>query len=534
MDGTGRNTFPPVRFCLLIMNQTVGTTRKLIFISPDQLNPDSPALRGADPNRDLIVLGESRTEATRFPFHIQRMTLIFSAMRHRAEVLREDGFRVDYRSITDEGPDALDGILLDAIQRHQPARVCMTRPNRFDLIDAFERIADEACLPLEYVEDTHFLTSPEEFAVWAEGRKTLVMEHFYRAKRKETGYLMNGNEPAGGEWNFDGDNRQSFGKNGPGLKVEPLRFEPDTITRKTIQDLQSALPDLPGSAASFGWPVTPEQARQVLDHFIEHRLPDFGRWQDAMWTDEPWLFHSLISPAINLQLLDPREAIEAAETAYRNGKAPLNAVEGFIRQILGWREFIRGIYWLEGPGYGNRNALGAERELPEFFWGEDTDMICVNQVVKQVLEHGYAHHIQRLMVTGLYALVSGTDPWAIHSWYMGLFVDSYDWVTLPNTIGMSQFADGGVVGTKPYIASGQYVDRMSNYCASCRFNPKHASEEDACPITTMYWSFLMEHEDRLAANRRMKFQVANLRRKSSDEREAILRRRDAWFDSITN
>jgi deoxyribodipyrimidine photolyase-related protein len=534
LDGTGRNTFSPLCFCLLIMNQTVGTTRKLIFVCPDQLNPDSHVLREADPDKDIIVMGESRAEATRFPFHIQRMTLIFSAMRHRAEALEQAGFQVDYHRITDEGADTLADVLLAAIKGHRPECILMTRPNRFDLIEAFEQVSEEAGVPLEYIEDIHFLTSPEEFKAWADGRKTLVMEHFYRAKRKETGYLMEGDQPAGGEWNFDGDNRQSFGKDGPGLKVEPLRFEPDAITRKTIQDLQSVLPDLPGSADSFGWPVTPEQAREALDHFIAHRLPDFGRWQDAMWTDEPWLFHSLISPAINLQLLDPRKAIKAAEKAYLAGKAPINAVEGFVRQILGWREFIRGIYWLEGPDYGNRNALGAERELPGFYWGEKTDMVCVSQVVSQVLEHGYAHHIQRLMVTGLYALVSGTDPWEIHRWYMGLFVDSYDWVTLPNTIGMSQFADGGVVGTKPYIASGQYVDRMSNYCASCRFNPKHASEEDACPITTLYWSFLMEHEDRLAANRRMKFQVANLGRKSPDDKAAILRRRDAWFDSISN
>ncbi|MGA0254554.1 MAG: cryptochrome/photolyase family protein [Rhodothermales bacterium] len=515
------------------MSNTNGAVRTLLFICPDQLNPDSIVLREADPGQDIVVMGESRAEATRFPFHIQRMALIFSAMRHRAETMRTAGFRVDYHHIRDDDPASLDDILRRAIERHAPDRIRMIRPNRFDLIEAFEQVANEAGIPLEYTEDTHFLTTPDAFKAWASGRKSLVMEHFYRAKRKETGYLMEGGDPAGGAWNFDADNRQSFSKNGPGLKAEPLRFEPDTITRKTILDLQTALPELPGSADSFGWPVTPEQAREALAHFIAHRLPDFGRFQDAMWTDEPWLFHSLISPAINLQLLDPREAIEAAERAWRDGKAPINAVEGFIRQVLGWREFIRGVYWLEGPAYGSRNALGATRDLPGFFWGDETEMVCVRQVVGQVLKHGYAHHIQRLMVTGLYALVSGTDPWAIHSWYMGLFVDAYDWVTLPNTVGMSQFADGGVVATKPYIASGQYVNRMSNYCASCRFNPKHASEDDACPMTTLYWSFLMEHEDRLAANRRMQFQVANLRRKSSEERQAILHRRDAWFDSLT-
>ncbi|NBW92838.1 MAG: cryptochrome/photolyase family protein [Bacteroidetes bacterium] len=466
LDGTGAGALPPVRLCLLIMSNTNGAVRTLLFICPDQLNPDSIVLREADPGQDIVVMGESRAEATRFPFHIQRMALIFSAMRHRAETMRTAGFRVDYHHIRDDDPASLDDILRRAIERHAPDRIRMIRPNRFDLIEAFEQVANEAGIPLEYTEDTHFLTTPDAFKAWASGRKSLVMEHFYRAKRKETGYLMEGGDPAGGAWNFDADNRQSFSKNGPGLKAEPLRFEPDTITRKTILDLQTALPELPGSADSFGWPVTPEQAGEAL-------------------------------------------------------------------ALLGWREFIRGVYWLEGPAYGSRNALGATRDLPGFFWGDETDMVCVRQVVGQVLKHGYAHHIQRLMVTGLYALVSGTDPWAIHSWYMGLFVDAYDWVTLPNTVGMSQFADGGVVATKPYIASGQYVNRMSNYCASCRFNPKHASEDDACPMTTLYWSFLMEHEDRLAANRRMQFQVANLRRKSSEERQAILHRRDAWFDSLT-
>ena len=504
-------------------------TRHLIFISPDQLNPEGPALRDADSSEDVIAMGESRAEATRFPFHIQRMALIFSAMRHFAESLQSKGFRLDYHPITRPEAASLVDILRAAILEHRPERVRLTRPNRFDLIEAFEHVGRDTDTPIDFLDDDHFLTTPEAFKAWASGRKTLVMEHFYRQKRKDTGWLMEGDKPAGGDWNFDSDNRQSFGKTGPGLKAEPLRFEPDAITLKTIQDLKEHLPELPGSADSFGWAVTPEQAREALTYFVEQHLPDFGRWQDAMWMDEPWLFHSLLSPAMNLQLLDPREAIDAVESAWKAGLAPINAAEGFIRQILGWREFIRGVYWLEGPDYAARNALGAKHPLPAFYWNADTDMVCVSQVVQQVLDHGYAHHIQRLMITGLYALVSGTHPWEIHTWYMGLFVDAYDWVTLPNTVGMSQFADGGVVATKPYIASGRYVNRMSNYCSSCRFKPEDATGEDACPITTLYWSFLMEHEETLAANRRMRFQVANLRRKSPEERSAILEQRDAWL-----
>lgn len=504
---------------------------KLVFICPDQLAPNGPALRGASRNTDVVVLGESRAEATRFPFHVQRMTLIFSAMRHLADTLRKDGWTVDYQTISDTGPDTLAGILSSAIERHRPEVIHLTRPNRFDLIQEFEAVAERHGLPLELREDDHFLCTPDDFRAWATGRKTLVLEHFYRMMRKRGGWLMEGDEPAGGQWNFDHDNRGSFSSDGPVLKAEPLRFALDTITRQVMADLTAALPELPGSNDSFGWPVTPEQAEQALDHFLAHHLADFGRYQDAMWTGEPWLHHSLLSPALNLQLLDPRILIERAEAAWRTGKAPINAVEGFVRQILGWREYIRGIYWLEGPEYASRNALGAERPLPDFFWDAETDMTCVRQVVGQILEHGYAHHIQRLMVTGLYALLSGTRPWAIHSWYMALFVDAFDWVTLPNTIGMSQFADGGVVGTKPYAASGAYVNRMSNYCSSCRYRPEKAAGDDACPMTTLYWSFLIEHEDRLAANRRMQFQVANLRRKSVEERRAILARRDAWLAS---
>lgn len=513
---------------------TVGSnhSRHLVFVCPDQLAPNGPALREADPSRDVIVMGESRAEATRHPFHIQRMALIFSAMRHLSEELRSRGFRVSYQRIDDEGPETLSGILDKAIDALRPSAVIMTRPNRFDLIEGFEQAAARHGVPVRMLEDDHFLCTPEAFKTWASERKTLVLEHFYRKMRKESGWLMEGDQPAGGQWNFDQDNREAFGADGPGLRVPPLQFEPDDTTQEVITALKQTLPSLPGSSDSFGWPVSPSQAEEALGHFIEYRLPDFGRYQDAMWTDEPWLFHSLISPAINLQLLDPRTVIERAEQAWRDGKAPLNAVEGFVRQILGWREFIRGIYWLEGPDYASRNALGCERPLPDFFWDADTDMTCMRQVIGQVLEYGYAHHIQRLMVTGLYSLLSGVHPWEIHNWYMALFVDAYDWVTLPNTIGMSQFADGGVVGTKPYAASGAYVNRMSNYCGSCRYRPDKATGEDACPMTTLYWSFLMEHEDRLAANRRMRFQVANLRRKSSEERRAILARRDAWLDSL--
>ncbi|MEM1303853.1 MAG: cryptochrome/photolyase family protein, partial [Planctomycetota bacterium] len=284
--------------------------------------------------------------------------------------------------------------------------------------------------------------------------------------------------------------------------------------------------DHPGSLESFDWPVTPREAKACLRDFIKHRLANFGDYQDAMWTDEPWLYHARLSSALNLKLINPREVVDAAEKAYRDGVAPLNAVEGFIRQILGWREYVRGVYWLYMPQYVKRNVMKATAELPDFFWTGATDMECLSQAIGQTLEHGYAHHIQRLMVTGLYCLLLGVDPKRVHEWYLAVYVDAVEWVELPNSLGMSQYADGGVMASKPYIATGKYIQRMSNYCGSCRYNPAKATGDDACPFTTLYWDYLMRHESRLAGNNRMALQVKNLARKSDEELEAIRVRAD--------
>lgn len=277
----------------------------------------------------------------------------------------------------------------------------------------------------------------------------------------------------------------------------------------------------PGDLNHFDWPVTTQEAEKALADFIKHRLPEFGDWQDAMWTVEPWLFHSRLSAAMNVKLLHPRRVIEAAEQAYRNGEAPLAAVEGFIRQILGWREYVRGIYWKFMPGYVELNALGADQPLPDFYWTGDTDMACLRDALGQTLRHGYAHHIQRLMVTGLYALMLGVEPKRVHEWYLAVYVDAVEWVELPNTIGMSQYADGGIMASKPYVATGKYIQRMSDHCSRCRFDPAKSTGDDACPFTTLYWDFLMRHEKMLAANNRMALQVRNLARIPAAERAAI-------------
>jgi deoxyribodipyrimidine photolyase-related protein len=363
-------------------------------------------------------------------------------------------------------------------------------------------------------------------AAHAAGRKQLRMEFFYREMRRKTGILMDGDEPVGDAWNFDAENRHALPKEGPRSLLTPRSFAQGKITREAAADVREKFASHPGSLDRFDWPVTRDQALTALADFVEHRLPEFGRYQDAMWTGEPWLFHSRLSAAMNLKLLDPREVIAAAEDAYHAKHVPLASAEGFIRQILGWREYVRGIYWHFMPQYVERNALDAHRPLPAFYWTGDTDLNCVRHAVRQTLERGYAHHIQRLMVTGLLALLLGVEPREVHAWYLAVYVDAVEWVELPNTLGMSQFADGGVMASKPYVASGKYIQRMSNYCRGCRYDPTAATGETACPFTTLYWDFLRRHARLLSANPRMTMQLKNLERLGKGEQNAIEQQAD--------
>jgi deoxyribodipyrimidine photolyase-related protein len=350
------------------------------------------------------------------------------------------------------------------------------------------------------------------------------MEHFYRWMRRRTGLLMDGGEPAGGRWNHDAANRRAFGAEWPGFVAPPRSFAPDATTRTVLELVSRRYPDHPGRLDAFDWPVSRAQALEALDDFVRHRLPAFGRWQDALWTGEPYLHHSRLSAALNLKLLDPREVCAAAEAEYRAGRAGIEAVEGYVRQILGWREFVRGIYWREMPGYLERNALGADRPLPAFYWTGETDLACLRETIGQTLDLGYAHHIQRLMVTGLFALLWGARPREVHEWYLAVYVDAVEWVELPNTLGMSQYADGGLLASKPYVATGKYISRMSNYCAGCRYRPDLAVGEQACPYTTLYWDFLARHRERFVRHPRLGLQVKNLDRLTAGERARITAR----------
>jgi deoxyribodipyrimidine photolyase-related protein len=343
---------------------------------------------------------------------------------------------------------------------------------------------------------------------------------------------MDDGEPAGGQWNFDAENRGAFPKSGPGKLPAPKRFAPDAVTRGVLDLVDMRFAKHPGSLDHFDWPVTPDDARAALDDFLAHRLANFGRYQDAIWTGEPWLYHARLSQAMNMKLLDPRDVVAAAEKAWRKGKAPLEATEGFIRQVIGWREYVRGVYWHFMPEYEKRNALGADRDLPGFYWTAATEMNCLKDALSQTLTYGYAHHIQRLMVTGLFAMLMGVRPEDVHRWYLAVYVDAVEWVELPNTLGMSQFADGGVMASKPYCATGAYIDRMSNACKACRYKPTVATGPDACPFTTLYWDFLARHEKLLRKNQRMTMQLKNLDRKPAADLRAIRRQADTFRDGL--
>jgi len=499
--------------------------RQLVVVLGDQLNRDSMAFDGFDPQRDIVWMAEVAEESTKVWVSKPRITVFLSAMRHFAEQLRLEGLEVDYRELDDPANrGTFTTELIAAIQRHNPESVVLVEPGEWQVRQSLRESVASTGVRLDERRDRHFLCSIDEFAQHAEGRRSIVMETFYRAQRRKHGILMDGDAPAGGKWNFDFENRRSFGAAGPGLVPEPARFEPDSITRAVIELVEKTFAGHPGSLEHFAWPVTRSDALAALDKFVEERLSDFGRWEDAMWAHEPWLYHSHISSALNLKLLNPREAVASVEAAWRAGRVPIESAEGFVRQVIGWREYVRGIYWLKMPEYGNSNALAATENLPGWYWTGETDLACLRDAIGQTLEYGYAHHIQRLMVTGLYAQLLGVDPRQVHEWYLAVYVDAVEWAELPNVIGMSQFADGGFMSSKPYVATGKYIDRMSNHCKPCRFRPDVRVGEDACPFTTLYWDFLARHEDRFTGHPRMALQVKNLARISPSERDEIAQR----------
>lgn len=499
-----------------------GTGRgTLRLVLGDQLSDSLSALEGLDVARDVVLMAEVRDEATYVKHHKQKIALIFAAMRSFA--LRLEGRGVSVRYVRIDDPDnthSIVGELHRALEGQPFEAVAITECGEWRLAQALGAFAGVAQVPVEVREDARFICSHDRFRRWASGKSQLRMEFFYREMRRESGILMDGKNPEGGQWNYDAENRKKLTKGL--LPPKRLRTVPDAVALGAIADVARLFPDHFGDLEEFGWPTTAEQAEAVVADFLAHVLPSFGDWQDAMANGEPWMWHGLISTSINLGLVDPMDVCRRAEAVYRAGKAPLNAVEGFIRQILGWREFIRGVYWLKVPEYRERNFLDADRELPWFYWSGETDMACVADVVAMTRAHAYAHHIQRLMVTGNLAMLLGVHPDAVDDWYLVVYADAYEWVEMPNTRGMATFADGGIVGSKPYAASGAYIDRMSDYCGGCRYDVKAKTGDGACPFNRLYWGFLERNRGRLRDNVRLAMPYRTLENFGEDRRVALL------------
>ncbi|WP_172292398.1 cryptochrome/photolyase family protein [Pseudoruegeria sp. HB172150] len=494
---------------------------RLVLVLGDQLSPDIAALRDADKAQDTVVMAEVMGEATYVRHHPKKIAFCFAAMRKFAASLEADGWRVAYTTLDDEdNTQAIDRELMRRLSETGADEIIYTEPGEWRLIRLLEDFADAAPVKCRRFEDDRFLCSHAEFDRWADGRKALRMEYFYREMRRKTGLLMDGGDPAGGKWNFDPENRKP-----PPDGVDyggPMQFQPDGTVEDVLSMVEIHFPNNFGKLYPFRFATDRGQVRRALAHFVQHALPRFGDYQDAMLIGERFLYHSVLSVYLNAGLLDPMEICRAAEDAWRAGDVPINAAEGFIRQIIGWREYVRGIYFREGPDYPRRNALNHQRNLPDFYWSAETDMHCVAKAVEQTRDEAYAHHIQRLMVTGNFALLSGVNPTQVHEWYLEVYADAYEWVEAPNTVGMSQYADGGILGSKPYVSSGAYIDRMSDYCKSCAYDVKQKTGDGACPFNLLYWHFLDRHRARFEGNGRMANMYRTWDRMDADRKAAVL------------
>ncbi|MCF3974047.1 cryptochrome/photolyase family protein [Paracoccus salsus] len=488
---------------------------RLILVLGDQLSRDVACLRAAQ-DGDVVVMAEVMDEAGYVRHHPKKIAFLFAAMRKFAAELQDAGFRVAYTRLDDAGnSQKIGGELLRRAAQFEADEVIATEPGEWRLIDMLTYLP----IKVRQLPDDRFLASHADFEAWAKDRKELRMEWFYREMRRKTGLLMDGDQPAGGQWNYDHDNRKPA--QADMLRQQPPSFDPDAVTQEVLDLVEARFGDNFGDLRPFGYATDRDGALKALHHFIRHSLDMFGPYQDAMLQDDPLLHHSVLSPYLNAGLLLPREVCEAAASAYADGKVRLNSAEGFIRQIIGWREYMRGIYFLEGPDYTSRNALNHQRKLPWLYWGGATKMACMAAAIGQTRRLAYAHHIQRLMVTGNFALLAGIDPAEVHEWYLSVYIDAYEWVEAPNTIGMSQFADGGIVGSKPYVSSGNYINKMSDYCRGCDYSVSARTGEKACPFNLLYWDFMIRHRDRLEANPRISRIYGNWDRMDEDKRRTI-------------
>jgi deoxyribodipyrimidine photolyase-related protein len=495
--------------------------KRLHLILGDQLSESISSISDFQPSSDVIAMCEVWEEATYVKHHKKKIAFLFSAMRHFAQELSNKGYKVIYTKLDDPtNTGSFFGEVERLVKKYDFERIIVTHPGEYRVLQELKSWQDRLGIPVEIREDNRFLCKLEEFRSWADDRQQLRMEYFYREMRKKYRLLMKGDAPIGGEWNYDAENRKSPKA---GLKIPlPYSCAIDKITKEVMRLVSERFAQHFGDIEPFYFAVTRQNALVALERFIKDRLPYFGDYQDAMLQNEPWMYHAHISFYLNCGLLLPLECAQAAEDAYKKGIAPLNAVEGFIRQIIGWREYVRGIYWLKMPAYASKNFLNAKRNLPEFYWTADTKMNCLRQCVQDTRQNAYAHHIQRLMVLGNFALLSGIDPRFVNEWFLVVYADAYEWVELPNVSGMILFADGGFLASKPYAAGGGYINKMSDYCKRCAYKVKEKNGPSACPFNYLYWNFLSQHKDKLRSNPRMSLMYKALEKMPVEQIKATI------------
>lgn len=474
----------------------------LRLVLGDQLSHNISCLHGIDKHNDGVLMAEVREEATYVKHHKKKIAFLFSAMRHFAEELQQNDIDVAYIDYAhEENHGSLKEQVKYELAQGNYQQLIVTHPGEYRLLNDMQSWSKEFDIDVDIRPDNRFLVDTDFFSNWAEGKKQLRMEFFYREIRRLTGYLVEDGKPVGGKWNYDAQNRETMPKN---KRVpESHNVEPDDITRDVLKLVAEHFPDHFGKLDNFHYAVTRNDALCVLERFIGERLQDFGRYQDAMVSGEPWMFHSHISFYLNCGLLEVNEVVDAAIDAYDSGDIPLNSVEGFVRQVIGWREYIRGFYWHFMPNLAKKNALNAQRDLPLLYWSGDTKMNCIKQCVQETKANAYAHHIQRLMVLGNFALLAGVKPEQVNEWFLIVYADAYEWVELPNVSSMILFADNGNLASKPYAASGSYINKMSDYCKSCEYSVKEKTGHQACPFNYLYWHFVHRHRDKLESNPRM-------------------------------
>ena len=497
----------------------------LVFV--DQLSKNNLVYESIS-TEDSLLFFEPMSSFYELPHHKQKLIYLITSLRKYIPTINHE--RVIHEKVT-ENHQGLTKTLKRIFSEQQFEKLYVTKPSDYQTLKELMFFCQSNSIILNVLEDTKFVSNEEDFNLWSKGKKSLIQEYFYRWIRKKHSVLMDEGKPEGGKWNLDKENR----KGASALKeIIPDRklIKTDELTIGVMVEVDKIFNKSFGDFENFNWATTHKEAWNQMLEFFDTYFKNYGSFQDAMKSNEPFMFHSLLSAYLNSGLLDPMDCIEEAECRYRNNKAPLNSVEGFIRQIIGWREFIRGIYWSNMPHYKELNFFNNTNKLPSFFWDGNTKMHCIADVVDTTKKNAYAHHIQRLMVTGNFAMLSGISPNDICDWYLSVYIDAYEWVELPNTLGMATFSDGGVVGSKPYAASGKYINRMSNYCSSCEYNPKNTIEDDSCPFNYLYWNFLMKNQGLLSKNPRMGLIYNTLSKFQEPFKEQVKRKSDIFFKEI--